>query len=242
MKKKVTNQIHTILAVITLCVMGLWMGTTITLAHAADWVRQPTNVPNQYIQYAPQNIQDILKETWAGGLVTDRMQYIKPDPTNKLYQYYWATGVYANDMLGNNNPTADILTEWQGGKDHYNPVPPPPDGYAEYCKEVNKEADAKGYAPAVEPTPLINELSEPPPISLGTKIGGGVFAMGGMLLFLAFSIGFYFAPTIVAIFRKVPQLATVAIINLVFGWTIIGWVVALCFALWAYKKPTQATA
>jgi len=39
-----------------------------------------------------------------------------------------------------------------------------------------------------------------------------------------------FAPTITAYQRKTDNLAQVAIVNILLGWTIIGWVIALVMA------------
>lgn len=43
-------------------------------------------------------------------------------------------------------------------------------------------------------------------------------------------VALYFAPTIIAISRKVPNAGSVMIINLFLGWSLIGWVVALAMA------------
>lgn len=51
-----------------------------------------------------------------------------------------------------------------------------------------------------------------------------------LALVLVIAIGFYFLPTIVAVVRKVTNQGSVAVINLFFGWTLIGWVVALALA------------
>ena len=54
------------------------------------------------------------------------------------------------------------------------------------------------------------------------------------LHFLFLLVGFvaYWLPTIVAVVRKdrVPNVAWIVIINFFFGWTLIGWVVALVMA------------
>jgi hypothetical protein len=41
----------------------------------------------------------------------------------------------------------------------------------------------------------------------------------------------YFIPLIVAMVRHVPNVGSVAVINIFLGWTIIGWVVALAMAV-----------
>lgn len=46
----------------------------------------------------------------------------------------------------------------------------------------------------------------------------------------------YFLPTIVASFRSAKRRALIFAINLVFGWTIIGWIATL---IWAMTRPAQ---
>ncbi len=57
--------------------------------------------------------------------------------------------------------------------------------------------------------------------------------------FLLFCTALYFAPSIVAAARHTHNTAGILLINIFFGWTIIGWFVALVMALssapaWAY--------
>lgn len=56
--------------------------------------------------------------------------------------------------------------------------------------------------------------------------------MGGFVLFLVVLvlIALYFLPTIIAV-RRSRQIGSVAAINIFFGWSLIGWVVALTMAL-----------
>lgn len=49
----------------------------------------------------------------------------------------------------------------------------------------------------------------------------------GVLLLVA--VG-YFLPLIVAAVRKVPNVGSVAVVNIFLGWTVVGWVVALAMA------------
>ncbi len=73
----------------------------------------------------------------------------------------------------------------------------------------------------------------------GLLAGGGV---GGILI-----LGLYLLPTIIGASRKVVNIGSVAAINLLLGWTLIGWVVALAMALrtnppHAYQQFWQGTA
>ncbi|WP_190121988.1 superinfection immunity protein [Streptomyces inusitatus] len=65
--------------------------------------------------------------------------------------------------------------------------------------------------------------------------GATVIAVAvGVILFIA-----YFVPTIVAFTRNVPNSGSVLVINLLLGWTLIGWIVALAMA--ARSQSPRAT-
>jgi hypothetical protein len=51
--------------------------------------------------------------------------------------------------------------------------------------------------------------------------------MGTLLIFFVL----YFIPTIVCVFRKKRDVWAIFILNLVAGWTFVGWVVALVWGL-----------
>lgn len=51
---------------------------------------------------------------------------------------------------------------------------------------------------------------------------------GGVLIVV---LALYFIPLIVALIRKVPNVGSVAVVNILLGWTLIGWVVALAMAV-----------
>jgi len=55
--------------------------------------------------------------------------------------------------------------------------------------------------------------------------------MGGAILFLIL-LTLYFVPTIMAWQRKQDNIIQIFIVNLLLGWSFIGWIVAL---VWAYK-------
>lgn len=59
-----------------------------------------------------------------------------------------------------------------------------------------------------------------------------------MLAALALGLLFYFLPSIVAVERNHPAWAGVFIVNLIFGWTAIGWIAAF---IWAFTG-TQSQA
>lgn len=66
--------------------------------------------------------------------------------------------------------------------------------------------------------------SNPP----GSTTAGGAVVLGFFAI--------YFLPTVAGVIRRSKQLATIIIINLLLGWTIIGWIVAMCFACWNSKE------
>jgi hypothetical protein len=49
----------------------------------------------------------------------------------------------------------------------------------------------------------------------------------------------YFAPTILAALRTVPNVGSILVINFFLGWTFIGWVVALAMAARSHPAVTQ---
>lgn len=59
--------------------------------------------------------------------------------------------------------------------------------------------------------------------------------MGGLLAILILVVGFivYFAPSFVAYGREHPNQTSIFVLNLLLGWTLIGWVCALVWAFTA---------
>jgi uncharacterized paraquat-inducible protein A len=56
------------------------------------------------------------------------------------------------------------------------------------------------------------------------------------LIFLGFLAGVYFLPTIIAGGRGHGQVPQIFFTNLLFGWTFVGWAIAL---IWALRKRTE---
>jgi hypothetical protein len=73
--------------------------------------------------------------------------------------------------------------------------------------------------------------------SLGARLVGGTVGgviLGAMLLLsLVLFVFWYMLPTVIAYHRDNRRIASIAVVNTVFGWTFVGWVVALS---WAAKK------
>lgn len=51
-----------------------------------------------------------------------------------------------------------------------------------------------------------------------------------MSLMLSLAVAPYIVPTVVAAYRDHPEKTPIFLINLFFGWTVIGWIVALVWA------------
>ncbi|HTW26930.1 MAG TPA: superinfection immunity protein [Acetobacteraceae bacterium] len=66
---------------------------------------------------------------------------------------------------------------------------------------------------------------------VGWTVGHGVW------LALAIAIGLYFLPTLIARGRDVVSGGAIFLVNLLFGWTMIGWIGCL---LWAMLGETRA--
>jgi len=62
----------------------------------------------------------------------------------------------------------------------------------------------------------------------------GIIELIFALLLIAVAAAFYFIPTIVAAAKKSKRAAAVAALNFLLGWTVLGWVVAL---VWAVAEP-----
>ena len=77
----------------------------------------------------------------------------------------------------------------------------------------------------------MSALSSDHPIS-------GDAVQGLILLFIIVAV--YFAPSIFATRRGHPNSLPIIIVNVFFGWTLIGWVAALAWAASSFEKPSAA--
>lgn len=57
------------------------------------------------------------------------------------------------------------------------------------------------------------------------------------LLWVGLSLGLYFLPTIIATVRKVPNVGSVIVVNLLLGWLLVPWVIALAMAVRSVPQP-----
>jgi len=59
------------------------------------------------------------------------------------------------------------------------------------------------------------------------------------LLVIAALIAGYFIPTVVAVVRRHRNIAPIALINVFFGWSVLGWFVALIWSFTADVYPAS---
>lgn len=65
----------------------------------------------------------------------------------------------------------------------------------------------------------------------GASVATAWFIMVGQVL--------YFVPTLVAMFRHHPEKYTLFLINAFYGWTVVGWLLALAWAFQIGSPPEQ---
>jgi hypothetical protein len=58
-----------------------------------------------------------------------------------------------------------------------------------------------------------------------------------MMSFFLFVCAMYWLPTLIAVVRRTPSAMGVAALNFFLGWTVIGWIVALVWALASSPVP-----
>lgn len=73
---------------------------------------------------------------------------------------------------------------------------------------------------------------------MNTAGGAGPVLLGFAISFGALAA--YFAPAIVAVLRRVPNTGSVIVIDLLLGWTVIGWIAALAMACRSKPRPYAA--
>ena len=69
-------------------------------------------------------------------------------------------------------------------------------------------------------------------------MGRGDFPLGGLLL-LAVLVCAYFLPWIVATVRDHHNRGAIAVLNLLLGWTFLGWVIALVWACTVVRREPE---
>jgi Superinfection immunity protein len=67
------------------------------------------------------------------------------------------------------------------------------------------------------------------PLPAASLTNRGITALSVLIVLV--SIAVYLVPTIIVLARHAPNVARVVVVNLLLGWTGIGWIVALVMAL-----------
>jgi hypothetical protein len=80
------------------------------------------------------------------------------------------------------------------------------------------------------------ERGQKPRQNLRVLLGAFDDTINGLAV-LAGILAVYFAPTLVAFARDVPNKGSVIVINTLLGWTLVGWVVALAMAARSVPRP-----
>lgn len=73
-------------------------------------------------------------------------------------------------------------------------------------------------------------------VSMGNTTWGEIWGLVLVALFMAAMVAGYFVPTIIAGRRKHHNLGAIIAVNLLLGWSLIGWIVAL---VWSLTDPSQ---
>lgn len=61
-----------------------------------------------------------------------------------------------------------------------------------------------------------------------------------MVILLAISVGTYFLPTFIVAWRNHQNSVAIAVLNLLLGWTLLGWVAALVWSLTGIPADSKA--
>jgi hypothetical protein len=61
------------------------------------------------------------------------------------------------------------------------------------------------------------------------------FVLG--IIVIGAAAGAYLLPTLIAVIRHVPNAGSVAVINILLGWTFVGWVAALAMSVRSQTPP-----
>jgi len=76
-------------------------------------------------------------------------------------------------------------------------------------------------------------------VSLDNRKTMDVYLVAKQILYLAIAVIIYFIPNWIAIARKHHNGTVIFVINLLFGWTVIGWIAAFIWSLTAVKQEAS---
>lgn len=60
-----------------------------------------------------------------------------------------------------------------------------------------------------------------------------------LLLPLGLLAGLYCLPSIVALLRRHPETGNIVVLNILGGWTVVGWLIAFIWASWSSTDPKK---
>jgi hypothetical protein len=63
-----------------------------------------------------------------------------------------------------------------------------------------------------------------------------------IIVMMAMCVGLYFLPTVIAFYRNKANKIAIFVLNFLLGWSVVGWVVALVWALSRQVVDTQPAA
>ena len=82
--------------------------------------------------------------------------------------------------------------------------------------------------------------SDPSVSSIVGANPGGFAALGGFTLFLiAIGVLLYFVPAVIAWKRNHPQKTPIIALNILLGWSVLGWIASLIWSLTTPQAPQQ---
>lgn len=74
-------------------------------------------------------------------------------------------------------------------------------------------------------------------LETSSSAGAGLFGLFGLILIVV-GFGVYFVPTIIAFTRNKSNKVAILALNFLLGWSLIGWVISLVWALSQEQKQT----
>ena len=97
---------------------------------------------------------------------------------------------------------------------------------------------AAALCPALASAALAQPEKEPDPPAGPAEAAGGLaccgLSLGALVAAAVAGLVINLIPTIIAVKRRHPDTAAIVAVNLLLGWTLIGWVVAL---VWSLRGP-----
>lgn len=71
------------------------------------------------------------------------------------------------------------------------------------------------------------------------EAAAGVALLGGMVCIGVLALAIYFIPFLLALVRGHPDTLAIFVLNILLGWTFVGWVLALVWSLTSKGRPPE---